>query len=164
MISYDAATPEERNAACAAYMPASDVNPIRSWWVTLDGVLWSRLAVRSKDEADSWLRIASMSRHNWERVMTEWPWSLRSSVGVAEHHHHVRYTDTPGGAWDLLEQMVSESWEVAVTCTGSFTTVTAVKGSRQLSAVSDQAMPVLAGAVFLLAHNSSFQSRFLVRR
>lgn len=111
-FQFETASVEERNAKCAEFMPASDINPICGYYLTWRGKMWQRLAVKSIDEAQSWLNIAKLNKHNWNQLLPEHPWHLRSEIGVSEFHHRVRYSDTPAGAWMLIEELDRRGFSV----------------------------------------------------
>lgn len=125
-LEWSKATNIERNAACAAFMPASEINPIRSYYLTKEGKLWQRLAVKNLAEAKQWLAFAKGNFTRWEKIMPEMTWTDRNLVDVAEDTHHVRYSDTPGGAWMLIEELASKGWTVSVVTTGHSSGVSAI--------------------------------------
>jgi len=111
-------------------MPPSEINPLRSYYLTKDGKLWQRLAVHTLYEAKKWLEFAKSKITYWEKLMPELEWKRRSIVGVTEHLYHVRYSDTPGGAWNLIEELTAKDWTVSVTATAQSTTVSAIRGDH----------------------------------
>lgn len=113
-LNWNELTSEQRNAECSRFMPASDVNPIRQWWLTFDGQWYQRLPLKeqTRDAAEKWLASAKESKVTWDYIFEalHFPWSFRNRVAVKEQTWHVRYSDTPGGAWELVEQMNQQGW------------------------------------------------------
>lgn len=111
-FNWDGATVETRNEACGQFMPPSEVNPMRSYLVSAPTRRPVKLALHSREEAEAWLRIAAGSEETWKRVMPEWPAPLRKMAKIEEQHYYPRYTDTPGGAWVLVEELVNRNLTV----------------------------------------------------
>lgn len=147
---WDSSSPEQRNALCASYMPQGDLNPIRSWHVQAGGQL-IRLAVQSLAEAEAWLRVATASPRNWERV-AELPEACRLTARIVEHQRHLRYTDTPAGAWALLEQLMEEGWLVNLRAQKGTLTALTVKRGEEYHQYPGQDMAELVGKAFLVLH------------
>jgi hypothetical protein len=77
--------------------------PLRDYCLRRDGKTIGRLAVKSAEEAESWLRIANMSLTNWVKLMPEVPYECRAEVTIHVDSWHIRYSDTPGGGWEVIE-------------------------------------------------------------
>lgn len=133
-------TPAQRNEACARFLPPSDVNPIRSWH--LQFVLPARpeqgqpepvthdagqLMVKSRDEALAWLKKLGSSRKAWKRAGIPLPWSYSHLAQIAEDERHVNYTNTPGGAWMLIEHLKAQSYSIVIGVQEGITRVSATK-------------------------------------
>jgi hypothetical protein len=112
-IKWNESTPEQRNAACAQFMPPSEVNPIVSWWLYCDGKAGYQLRVLTKQEAEDGLRMIKASPETWADC-TGFPEPYRAGAEIREIHRHVRYSDTPGGAWMLIEQLNVKGWTASI--------------------------------------------------
>jgi hypothetical protein len=127
-LEWSKATTEARNAACAAFLPASDTNPMRTFYLKAYGKIKNRLLVENLKAAEAWLHAAKASKTNWEKLMPEMLWAERGILEVAEEIYHLRYSDTPGGAWMLIEHLTSKGWTVSVTTTQESSGVSAILG------------------------------------
>ncbi len=113
-------TAVQRNALVGETMKAE---PLYAYYVRWIGKNLAQLRVKEESEAQSWLRIAKFSKENWKRLMDEVPWSLREEVSVHVESWHIRYSDTPGGGWIVIEWLrarglvcvssCSDGWHVA---------------------------------------------------
>jgi hypothetical protein len=146
---------EERDALCAKYMPASVVNPLRQWWLTLEGKYWCRLMVENEEEASRWLAKANESKQNWDKLIEDWPWVLREEVGIKEQTWHVRYSTTPGGAWDLLEDLKKKGWTVQIILTPERISLSIIKDVQHIRLGNTLSEP--AAFLYLLAHEEEIQ-------
>lgn len=125
LLEWSALTPEQRDELVAKYMPPSDVNPIKDVWLTFDGKLWRRTLCKTEEEAHEMLAHAKKGRAIWDKIFgDEMPWILREKVSAVIRAAHLRYSETPAGAWDALEHLLSLGCGVAVLLNGSLCTVT----------------------------------------
>lgn len=126
-MNWHEATLAQRNAACAQFMPKSGINPLRRYDLVytlpdVDGITIGQIPLQqpTMEAATKWLEMAKSSRSRWAELVGEdsksggCPWTLRDHVTLVESTWHYRYTDTPGGAWTLVEQLVSEAYDVTV--------------------------------------------------
>lgn len=144
-------TPDQRNEACARFMPASDVNPMRNWWLYADGKWGYPLSVKNQQEADQALALLTKDDATWVEY-TNYPAKYRASAEVREVQHHVRYSNTPGGAWMLVQQLCADGWSVAIDTDAKDTQVIASRGGRQHH-LSHQSFDEAMAIVFLRAHD-----------
>jgi len=129
-MNWHKSTAQERNAACGALMPKSATNPLSRWGLAYNGKPFGQipLPIPNRDNAEAWLNTAKSSKKRWSELVGETfpggcPWVLRHDVGVIEVTWHVRYSDTPGGAWMLVEQLVGDGFAVTVRSSVRATTV-----------------------------------------
>jgi hypothetical protein len=144
------ASTAERNALCAQFLPPSQTNPLRSWHLAVGEKVNGRLAVKDLAEAATWLRIATCSKRNWRRV-AGLPDEQREHARVHEEVHHVRYTDTPAGAWMLMEHMHAQGWTITVDW-GDVVTARATRPGERI-AVAGIVKPEEAESVLWLSFN-----------
>ncbi len=144
-------TPAQRNEQCARYMPPSEINPIRTWWLTFDGGLLAQLALEKPtiEAANAWLDYAKSNKTKWKRLIEEVPFSLKDSVSVIEVKRFARYTDTPGGAWMLAEELIAKAWRIAIEIHGE--TVLVMAKNERFEHVFDGKLPFCEamGLIFL---------------
>lgn len=77
--------------------------PLRAYYLRRDGRNIGQLEVKDEGEAKSWLNIANMSLTNWVKLMPEVPYECRAEVAIHVETWHMRYSDTPGGGWEVVE-------------------------------------------------------------
>ncbi len=146
-----AATPEQRDAACAAFMPQSDVNPLKSWALYLDGKYAYDVRALNLESAQKSLASAlKLTPKKWTEL-TRFPASLRATAEIRENHHHVRYSDTPGGAWMLIEDLNKHGWTVEIKSRPSSITVVFTLGGIRKEA-SGTSMSEVIAQCYLNAH------------
>jgi hypothetical protein len=161
-INWKSASPEQRNDACAKFMPPSDVNPILSWHLLIGDHDMGALHSQSKKEADDFLSFLQSDREQWERVMGKYAtWDHRTDCQIVEHLRSVNYTSTPGGAWMLLEELRSRGgYSIIIAIQDNFTRISATPPTPAIDPSPDFVPPTtgfmgvepfseLAGMLFL---------------
>jgi hypothetical protein len=160
-------TVAQRNAACAQFMPKSSVNPIRQFDLVykipeVDAVVMGTIPLQKPtiEAATAWLKEAKSSPFKWAAMVGEKPssggvsWKLREYVSVQERTWHVRYSDTPGGAWNLVEKLVVEGYAVTVRSSTRATSVAIDQypTTRQTGFFLElpRPMPEIVAAAFLM--------------
>lgn len=125
-LNWKATTPEHRNNACACFMPPSDCNQILSWHLHIGKQDMGPLTVQTKNEADAWLSIRQSSREHFERSFGKFcPWDQRLDCQIVEHRRSLRYSDTPGGAWTLMEELKRQGHMIAIAARAGATFISA---------------------------------------
>lgn len=92
--------------------------PIKSYNLYVGGKYFSGLMVRSHEEAEK-LAEAGRLRH-WKELAKKhgWPDEWRSTLEARTHTNHLRYNETPGGAWFVIEAMREQGWDIEIASTG----------------------------------------------
>jgi hypothetical protein len=166
-LNWKSATPEQRNDACACFMPPSEVNPILAWHLLIGQHDMGALACISRKEADTWLSLLQTNRDDFERVMGKYcVWDKRLECQIVEHRRSLRYSDTPGGAWTLIEELKRQGYLIAIAARAGQTAISAERHDKpaiitQSSALSPQSFgfsgpepfPELAAMLFLTLNN-----------
>lgn len=114
--TWETMTPGERNWTIGELLGAS---PMRQFWLmwnwtfqkTDGGTLTGRknlggLACDSLTEAEDWLEEAKNTKTAWKRKFPEKTSPIfdeREQVEIHEQVWHIRYSETPGGGWDVIE-------------------------------------------------------------
>jgi len=118
-FNWSKATAEERDALCASFMPPSPVNPMRKIQLVqvaeIDGkeqiTYRGTLSVESLEEGEAWLKKVKGSRDFWKRIFdkpSDPTWNMQSQIQAREQTWHMRYSETPGGAMNLLLHIAKE--------------------------------------------------------
>lgn len=146
-LNWKSSTPAQRNAACACFMPPSNVNPIRSWHLHVGGDDLGPMAIGSQKEADDFMaRIPRLDQQTWEQSSLRkfLAWEKRDLLHVVERRRNVNYSNTPGGAWMLLDRLMAEGYMIAVAARSGLTALSAERYNERQIITPQNAPPVTA--------------------
>ena len=114
-------TPERRNTLIGELLGAT---PLQTVWLVWepkkeDGSVLGRkhlgqLGSMPMENAHEWLAAAKTSQAEWTRRGMEISYLLRDEVVLSEHRWHLRYSETPGGGWDVIEKLTRSGYTVQV--------------------------------------------------
>jgi hypothetical protein len=127
-LNWKSSTAEQRNDACACFMPPSEINPIRSWHLNLGNTDLGAMMVQTQKEADDFKTLIDTCPHQqWKhRALSKYTsWDRRTELRLVEHRRSVNYSTTPGGAWMLLDQLMAEGYMIAIAARAGLTALTA---------------------------------------
>lgn len=128
---WDELTADQRNTKVGEMLQAE---PMRQTWLVRTTSEGKRITLGglhlSRDEAEIWLEHAKQSPLNWrEKMGAEQPFAFAPQVAVEEVVWHIRYSDTPGGGWIVVEAMHAAGFAVVVQTTKSGWKVTCDDGN-----------------------------------
>lgn len=110
----------QRNWLIGSLMKAE---PMRAFYLRWQGKDFAQLRTKDAADAERWLRIAKGGELQWKTLVDEVPWTAREEVTIHVDEWHVRYSDTPGGGWIVIEWLrlrgavnvasIGEQWRIA---------------------------------------------------
>lgn len=127
-LNWKATTPEQRNNACACFMPPSDCNPILSWHLHIGEFDLGALTIQTQREADEFrAQILKLNAQEWEySPLAKYAcWDRREACQLVQHRRSLRYSDTPGGAWTLMEELKRQGHMIAIAARAGATFISA---------------------------------------
>lgn len=104
------------------------LEPLTQCWIGCDGrkLLRTRWDESQKAEAEAMARMINTYDKLWNDSLADYPSlkpEMRGKLVVIVDRWHIRYSDTPGGGWDVVEWMrkrgpvnvasVGDQWRVA---------------------------------------------------
>lgn len=121
--------------------------PLRNIWLQwtikgADGSVIGRrnlgqLGSMSMADAEQWLADAKKSKAEWTRRGVQLDWLLRDEITLFEQRWHLRYSDTPGGGWRVVEAIHKAGYSVQIaTCRGGWR-VSVIVGPDPVSMVAE---------------------------
>lgn len=117
-------------AADVETMPPADVNfaignligaePMRRPYIARKGeFLWyCGIAEREIEAKQAWIAEVQDTVDAWERFLVDFDKRItradRGKISIEVEEHHIRYSDTPGGGWNVIEAIRESGRAVVV--------------------------------------------------
>lgn len=116
-FDWDASTPPERNMFVLSTLPAESPNlPLHAWYLQYNGMSMKSLLVPNREEADS--VCARINKLTYEELKQLLPLpGIRVALGKFNVHEEtwaMRYSDTEGGAWAVVEQLHKRGFRISM--------------------------------------------------
>jgi hypothetical protein len=91
-----------------------------------------QLGSMSMEDAEAWLASAKKSKAEWTRRGVDLDWLLRDEITLFEQRWHLRYSETPGGGWCVIEAMIKAGFAVQISGNDARWKVTVMKGAEAI--------------------------------
>jgi hypothetical protein len=115
-------------------------DPIRRPYMARDGkYLWyCPITAEEADERSKWLAEQQATEESWKQFRKDFDDRItaedRGKITIEIEEHHIRYSDTPGGGWMVIEAVRKAGYAVQIASTG--------KGWKAMTIVGHDALCV----------------------